>query len=149
MRSILGLTALTLLVATARADDWPQWLGPRRDGVWRETGVIDTFPKEGPKKLWSAPVGTGYSGPAVTGGKVFVMDRVLAPGEKSPENAFGKPKLKGTERVLCLDEKTGREFWKHEYPLSTPSATPPGRAARRSSTAIGSTRSARWVISSA
>jgi outer membrane protein assembly factor BamB len=116
MRSILGLTALTLLVTTARADDWPQWLGPKRDGVWRETGIIDTFPKDGPKKLWSVPVGTGYSGPAVAGGKVFVMDRVLAPGVKSPENAFGKPKLKGTERVLCLDEKTGRELWKHEYP---------------------------------
>ena len=116
MRSILGLTALTLLAPTARAEDWPQWLGPKRDGVWRETGIIDTFPKDGPKKLWSVPVGTGYSGPAVAGGKVFVMDRLLAPGVKPPEKAFGKPKLKGAERVLCLDEKTGRELWKHEYP---------------------------------
>lgn len=116
MRSILGLTALIVFVTTARSEDWPQWLGPCRDGVWRETGILDAFPKDGPKKMWSVPIGTGYSGPAVAGGKVFVMDRVLAPGVKSPEKAFGKPKLKGTERVLCLDERTGREIWKHEYP---------------------------------
>ena len=72
MRSILGTTLLALMAllpAAARADDWPQWLGPKRDGVWRESGIIDTFPAEGPKKKWSVPVGLGYSGPAVAEGR--------------------------------------------------------------------------------
>jgi outer membrane protein assembly factor BamB len=84
--------------------------------VWRETGIVETFPTDGPKKLWIAPIGAGYSGPAVANGKVYVTDRVLASGEKSPDNPFAKGKLKGNERVLCLDEKSGRELWKHEYP---------------------------------
>jgi outer membrane protein assembly factor BamB len=118
MRSIPGMMALTLiaLAATARADDWPQWLGPNRDGVWREEGIVDAFPAGGPKKKWSVPIGAGYSGPAVAGGKVHVMDRMLAEGVKPPENPFGRGKVKGAERVLCLDEKTGTAIWKHEYP---------------------------------
>jgi outer membrane protein assembly factor BamB len=116
MRSILVITTFVLALPVTRADDWPQWLGPRRDGVWRESGIVERFPAEGPKKLWSVPVGAGYTGPAVAGGKVFVMDRVLASGESSPENPFARGKVKGLERVLCLDEKTGKELWKHEYP---------------------------------
>src|SRR5262245_21009770 len=64
--------------AFAHADDWPQWLGDKRDGVWRENGILDKFPKDGPKALWRVPVGKGYSGPAVVGDRVFVMDRVRA-----------------------------------------------------------------------
>ena len=48
--------------------DWPQWLGPERDSVWRESGVIDTIPDEGLPVLWRAPIGWGYSGPAVADG---------------------------------------------------------------------------------
>ena len=42
----------------ARADDWPQWMGPGRDDVWREKGVIDEFPKDGPKVLWRVKIGS-------------------------------------------------------------------------------------------
>jgi outer membrane protein assembly factor BamB len=97
-----------------RADDWPQWLGPTRDGVWRETGILEKFPKGGPKVLWRTPIGQGYTGPAVAGGRVYVMDRQgdkLKPGAESP----GKDGLKSTERVLCLDAKTGKVIWKDEY----------------------------------
>ena len=58
------------------ADDWPQWLGPQRDSVWRETGILDTFPAAGPTVLWRHPVGGGFAGPAVADGRVFVMDYV-------------------------------------------------------------------------
>ena len=55
---VLALSAAILVVpAAALADDWPQWMGPKRDGVWRETGILDAFPKDGPKKLWTAKVG--------------------------------------------------------------------------------------------
>ena len=76
MRSLIVIAlALTLAAVTARADDWPQYLGPKRDGVWRETGIVDTLPKE-PKYLWRTPVGQGYAGPAVADGRVFVTDLI-------------------------------------------------------------------------
>ena len=53
-QSLLALVGLIVLPALARADDWPQWLGPQRDGVWRETGLLEKFPKGGPKVLWRA-----------------------------------------------------------------------------------------------
>ena len=113
------LLAFALLVApvAARADDWPQWMGPKRDNVWREDGILDTFPKDGPKVVWRAPVAGGYAGPAVSGGKVYVADRLLAKGAANPDDPFdNKTKVNSTERVLCLDAKTGKEIWKHEYP---------------------------------
>ncbi|MBA4189620.1 MAG: pyrrolo-quinoline quinone [Planctomycetaceae bacterium] len=117
MRFMLSLGLTLTLTLTLSADDWPQWLGPKRDGVWRETGIIDTFPKDGPKQLWRAQVGVGYSGPAVTQGKVFVTDLTPASGAKLPDSGFAKnTRVPGNERVLCLDEKTGKEIWKHEYP---------------------------------
>ncbi|MBY0231826.1 MAG: PQQ-like beta-propeller repeat protein, partial [Gemmataceae bacterium] len=106
------MASLVLLLALAA--DWPQWLGPDRDGVWREDGILDTLPKE-PKILWRTPVGGGYAGPAVAGGKVYVNDRQLASGEKEDDNPFARSRSKGTERLLCLDAKTGKELWKHEY----------------------------------
>ena len=115
-RYCMSLALALAFALTLCADDWPQWLGPKRDGVWREEGIVATFPKEGPKKIWSTPIGAGYSGPAVAGGKVYVMDRVLDAGEKTPDMPFAKPRLKGIERVLCLDEKSGKELWKHQYP---------------------------------
>ncbi|HMF11613.1 MAG TPA: PQQ-binding-like beta-propeller repeat protein [Gemmataceae bacterium] len=120
MRRILRAAVYVAFLACsatsfARADDWPQWLGPRRDGIWRESGILDKFPAGGPKELWKTPIGAGYAGPAVAHGHVFVTDHVLAPGAKYPASGFSGPVVEGKERVLCLDEKTGAEVWKHEY----------------------------------
>src|SRR5438552_3861536 len=97
------------------ADDWPQWLGPKRDGVWRETGILDQFPKDGPKIVWRTPIAGGYSGPAVAGDRVYVTDRMLAEGVKNPDNPFSQEKVVGKERVHCLDAKDGIILWSHEY----------------------------------
>src|SRR6266852_4338553 len=99
----------------ARGDDWPQWLGPNRDGVWRETGILDEFPKAGPKVLWRTPVSGGYSGPAVASDRVFLTDRLLAPNAKNPDSGFTKNQIPGKERVLCLDDATGQIVWTHAY----------------------------------
>jgi outer membrane protein assembly factor BamB len=96
------LGALVLLGVPMRADDWPQWLGPRRDGVWREDGILDTLPARGLKVRWRASVGLGYSGPVVAKGRVYVTDRQLKPEE--------------VERVLCFDEGTGQLLWTHACP---------------------------------
>ena len=60
--------ALVLMLPySLRADDWPQFLGPRRDGTSNEKGLIDAFGKSGPKVLWLRDVGEGYSGPVIAG----------------------------------------------------------------------------------
>jgi outer membrane protein assembly factor BamB len=116
-RNLLPVAAALLLAPLAApADDWPQWMGPKRDNVWREDGVLDKFPAGGPKVVWRTPVAGGFAGPAVANGKVYVTDRVLAKGAKNPDDPFDtSTKISSTERVLCLDAKTGQEIWKHTY----------------------------------
>jgi outer membrane protein assembly factor BamB len=117
-RLLPALLLVLVAPAAARADDWPQWLGPRRDGVWRETGILERFPKGGPQILWHVPLGGGYCGPAVVGERVFVMDRQLADDKAPPMKKGGDPTKgigDGKERVLCLSAKDGSTLWKHEY----------------------------------
>ena len=73
--------------------------GPRRDGTSAEKGLLRTWPKEGPKVLWTAPVGVGFGGPAVSGGKVYLLDR--------------DEKVGDTLRVF--DFSTGKELWSFAY----------------------------------
>jgi outer membrane protein assembly factor BamB len=113
---------------TAKADDWPQWMGPNRDGVWSETGTIRALPKDAHAlRVWRVGISAGYSGPAVADGRVFVTDRVLAHGVKNPDDPFDvKQKVKSTERVLCFEARTGDELWKHEYPCPYQISYPAG-----------------------
>jgi outer membrane protein assembly factor BamB len=116
LKRALPLFALALVASLpARADDYPQWLGPKRDNVYREKDLAPTFPPTGPKILWRAPVGGGYAGMAVAADRVIVTDRQLKPGAAKPRNAFDRAATPGTERVLCLDDATGKELWHVEY----------------------------------
>jgi outer membrane protein assembly factor BamB len=97
-------TALALTRApTVKADDWPQWRGPARDGVWEGTGLPDKLPGD-LKPRWKQPLGGGYGGIVVVGGRVFVMDRQKEPKE--------------VERALCLDATSGKTLWTHEYEVT-------------------------------
>jgi outer membrane protein assembly factor BamB len=109
-----GWLCVAVLIAPCLADDWPQWLGPQRDSVWRESGIVDRFPANGPTIRWRAPVALGYSGPAVADGRVFLMDYVKRTGTIN-NNPGSRDQLEGTERVLCLSADTGQVLWKHEY----------------------------------
>ncbi|MGE0375088.1 MAG: PQQ-binding-like beta-propeller repeat protein [Planctomycetaceae bacterium] len=118
-RPVVAVVVVWVCVCAASADDWPQWGGPQRDLVWRESGLVDTLPPEALPRIWSAPISEGYAGPAVAGGRVYVTDRVHGEGSH------------GQERVLCLDAATGQEIWKYaydcEYTISYPAgprATP-------------------------
>ena len=91
--SLAAATTLLLLLVAARADDWPQWRGPNQDGVWRETGILETMPPHELKARWRVRIGTGYSGPVVADGRVFVTDGQLRPV---------------VERVLGFEEQTGK-----------------------------------------
>jgi outer membrane protein assembly factor BamB len=115
MKSRFPLAALLLLPLALSAEDWPQWLGPQRDGVWRETGIMERFPEGGLKLKWRTPIGSGYSGPAVAQGRVYVLDRELAPGVGNPDNPFTKALVPGNERIVCLEEATGKPLWQHKY----------------------------------
>jgi outer membrane protein assembly factor BamB len=117
MSPSIRLAAVAWLAAAgpALAADWPQWMGPNRDAVWPETGILDKFPDGGPTEKWRKPIGGGFAGPAVVAGKVYVTDKVLKPGQKAPDNDFALTKTESTERVLCLDAKTGEQIWKYEY----------------------------------
>ena len=103
------LSPLLLGCWVSYADDWPQWLGPNRDSVWRETGIIDRFPTNGPPVRWRTDIGGGYSSPSVSAGKVYVTDR-----------------QQGKERVLCLSEKDGKTVWHYEYDCSYTVSYPAG-----------------------
>src|SRR5687767_4108362 len=98
---VIGLLAMAFS-ATSVAEDWPQWRGANRDGVWTETGLIEKFDSDTIPLKWRAEIGSGYSGPTVADGRVFVTDRIQQP--------------QSTERVLCFDEQTGKPLWKYEYP---------------------------------
>ena len=96
------LTAITvgMCVKESRGEDWPRWRGPRGDGTWNAPAVPEKWPEGGPPVVWQAPLGPGYSGVSVTGGRVYTMDRLKDSQE---------------ERVVCLDEKTGQPIWEHRY----------------------------------
>ncbi|MEC8557140.1 MAG: PQQ-binding-like beta-propeller repeat protein [Planctomycetota bacterium] len=93
------LFSLALLPAL-HAEDWPQWRGPNRDGVWQVDGVLERLPQGQLEAEWSVDIGPGYNGPTVADGRVYVMDRI-----KEDES----------ERILCLDSKSGKELWAHKY----------------------------------
>jgi len=111
MRRFRLLCTLTF----AAAADWPEWRGAGRQGVWNEPGILARVPAGGLRVKWRTAVGPGYAGPAVSGGRVFVLDRA---GD--------------TERILSFDETTGRTLWTREWPAdyrgldyaSGPRATP-------------------------
>ncbi len=109
------LLGILLVFTRVRADDWPQWLGPTRDAVWHETGIMEEFHQEGPPVRWRTGLGRGYSGPAVANGRVYVMDRKLPQDTATAANPFSPGNSTGVERVLCLNETDGKLVWKHEY----------------------------------
>lgn len=99
-RWIFAAWSLSLLVAcAAAAGDWPQFLGPHRDGTSDPGALADAWPAGGPAILWKKDVGQGFSGPVVAGGRLILFHRV---GDK--------------ECVECMDAHTGGRLWLSDYP---------------------------------
>jgi outer membrane protein assembly factor BamB len=101
MKIIRAILILSLLIAGNQvfAFDWPQYLGPDRNSVSNEKGLIRSWPEEGPKVLWTVPLGEGFGGPAISEGKVYIYDRV-----DDEVNV-----------LRCLDLMTGKEEWTFSY----------------------------------
>ena len=121
----LALLLGCVVSTSAVADDWPQWMGPTRDGVYRETGIVDAIAKDGLPVKWRTPVHGGYAGPAVVGDRVFLMDYQRTAGEMV-ESPGARPKQSGIERVLSFDAKTGAQVWSHEYECNYEISFPAG-----------------------
>jgi outer membrane protein assembly factor BamB len=94
----LVLGALMAFCSSASAIDWHRWRGPDLNGISKETGWSTTWPKDGPKQLWKASVGIGFSSVSVSQGRLFTL------GNRD-----------GTDTVFCFDAENGKELWKHSY----------------------------------
>ncbi len=105
MRSSFLVPLALFAVLPLAADDWPQWRGADRLGVWRETGILDKFPEDGLHAAWRTPIGRGYSGPAVAEGRVFITEFEPLTGRAA------------VERAVALDEQSGEVLWRHEWPV--------------------------------
>lgn len=116
---VFTAASCSLAILSASAADWPQFLGPTRDGVYSGGDIAEAWPKEGPPIIWKKRVGQGFSGPIVLGEKVILFHRVA-----------------NEEVVDCLEADTGSTVWKHSYsatyrddfgfdegPRSTPAAS--------------------------
>lgn len=104
--------------------NWPQWRGPDRLGSWHHGPQVDTLAEDQVNKVWDVPVGSGYSGPSVAAGRVFIMDL-----------------QEGNERILCFDAGSGEELWIYSYPVSYSVGYPTGP---RASVLIHSGKAYAW-----
>ena len=100
MRHTLGVVAMVALSVTgASASDWPWAYGPRRDNSSDQKGLLRSWPQAGPEVLWSVPVNAGFGGPAISEGKVYLLDRDEKVGDK----------------LRVFDLATGKELWSFAY----------------------------------
>lgn len=105
-------------------NDWPQWRGPDRLGIWHNGPQVDSLTSDKLIKIWDVPVGSGYCGPTVAGGLVYVLDL-----------------LEDSERVLCFDAEKGETKWIHSYPVAYSVGYPTGP---RASVLIHSGKAYAW-----
>src|SRR2546422_359167 len=96
---LITMFCVPLIVVSAFSADWPQYYGPSRNSTSTEKGLLRTWPNDGPKVLWTAPLGIGFGGPAVSAGKVYLLDR--------------DDKVGDTLRVYELSN--GKELWNFAY----------------------------------
>jgi len=90
---VLFIAFVACATSLAKADEWPQWRGPQRDGIWREAGVVDAFPSPQLELKWRAEIGSGYSSPTVADGRVYVTDRMTDPEQVERVQALARSPL--------------------------------------------------------
>ncbi len=98
-KALIWISSLALLTNSAVAEDWPQYLGPTRNSISPQKGILRSWPEKGPEVLWTAPVGKGFGGPVVKDGKVYLLDR---------DDKLG-------DNLRCLDFSNGKELWNFAY----------------------------------
>jgi len=101
MKSSVKLIPMIVLfcIAGVFAEDWPQYLGPSRNSISGQKGILRSWPENGPEVLWTVTVGRGFGGPVVKDGKVYLLDR----DDKVGDN------------LRCFDLSNGKELWNFAY----------------------------------
>ncbi len=99
MGSLLCIFLLAMILASARAADWPNWRGPDHNGISSESEWLDHWPAAGPPVAWKANVGVGFSSFCVAAGRVFTAGNA-----------------DNTDTLYCFDAESGKELWKYSYP---------------------------------
>jgi outer membrane protein assembly factor BamB len=109
-------------LAAARADDWPQWRGPNRNGISKETGLLKEWPSDGPKLVWQArDIGDGYSTPAVVGDRLYLISN------RGAED----------ELVQCFETKDAKPVWEKRIGKVGPNTGPQYPGSRSTPTVEG------------
>lgn len=98
-KTYIAMVVLLVCIANVYAQDWPQYLGPNRNSMSDQKGILRSWPENGPEVLWTVDVGIGYGGPVVKDGKVYLLDRVKEVGDI----------------MRCFDFSNGKELWKFSY----------------------------------
>lgn len=98
-KMLISLIVLFFSILNIYAQDWPQYLGPTRNGVSTQKNILRSWPQKGPEVLWTAEVGIGFGGPVIKEGKVYLLDRDDKVGDK----------------MRCFDFSTGKELWQFGY----------------------------------
>lgn len=99
MKRLLISATLLAFALSMQAQDWPQFMGPNRNGITTQPGLLRTWPESGPEVLWSTNLGIGFGGPVVKAGKVYLLDR---------DDEVG-------DTMRCYDLNTGKELWNYGY----------------------------------
>ena len=86
-----------VLAAPLNAEDWAQWRGSDRLGIWTESGILESFPEDGLQIKWRTPVRSGFSGPSVADGRVFLLAWQEAPLSRT---------MDGTARIVAFGSIT-------------------------------------------
>jgi outer membrane protein assembly factor BamB len=113
--ALAALLVVGVWVVSAEGADWPNFRGPSHNGISSETGWSVTWPKDGPKVLWKASLGTGFCSITVSGGRAYSIGNI-----------------NDNDILYCFDANTGKEIWRQSYPCPLskgeheggPSATP-------------------------
>ncbi len=93
------LILMAIFTGSGYGQEWPQFLGPERNSISPETGILRSWPETGPEILWTANVGRGYGGPVIKEGKVYLLDRDDEKGDI----------------MRCFDFNDGKELWSFSY----------------------------------
>jgi len=104
------VTAGPIVTAQAPSASWTQWGGPTRDFMVPSTGLANSWPSTGPKRLWSRPLGEGHSAILSEGARLYTLYRPASPG---------RGQFAQEEAVVALDAATGKTIWEHKYASPT------------------------------
>jgi outer membrane protein assembly factor BamB len=99
MNFLLPAVLVLICLTDSYAQDWPQYLGPDRNSISSQKGILRSWPDKGPEVLWTVDLGIGYGGPVVRDGKVYILDRNDEVGDN----------------MRCFDLYSGKELWNYEY----------------------------------